>query len=479
MDISIIIGLVVGVVFGGAIVWTIASNRVRKEYSQKIEELQSKVNVAEGKVSALDATLNTEREQSEKVREEAAKDFKGLREKLSLEEQARVKAETEKNETVSKLKEEKELLNTAREKLSETFKVLAGETLSTNSKQFLREAKAALETLVTDAKGDLGKRQAAIDGLVKPLSDSLKLFDEHVRSLETKRQAAYTSLEEHLKSLTVTQQLLQHETANLVTALRTPQVRGRWGEMTLRRVVELAGMSEHCDFTEQKTVETEDGRLRPDLIVRLPSNRDIVVDAKVPLISYLSATTAESEEEREELLNLHAAQLRTHMDNLAAKAYWEQFKQAPEFVVMFIPGESFFAEAAHHDLSLIEDGMQKRVIPATPTTLIALLRAVAYGWRQEQIAKNAQIISELGKQVHDRMRNLAEHIVGVGLGLKKATLSYNDAIGSLEQRVLPAARRFRDLGVTSGEEIPILEPVETTLRSLNAPEVSENDPEQS
>lgn len=455
-----------GLVIGALIAWLIASQRTKSQYDQIVTDTQLKAATSEGRAVQLEATLGELRTQSEQRSQRAAEDFERLRERLSLEERERVKAETERREVLARLEEEKLLLADARAKLSDTFKALASETLSTNSQQFLHMAKQAMDTVLSDAKGDLGKREEAISGLVKPLAESLKTFETHVRSLESTRQQAYTSLEEHLKTLTSSQQQLQRETGNLVTALRTPQVRGRWGEMTLRRVVELAGMSEYCDFAEQVSVTGEEGRLRPDMIVRLPSERLVVVDSKVPLEAYLNALNAESDEQRRDLLMNHARQLRNHMVSLGNKAYWNQFQQTPEFVVMFIPGESFFAEAAHYDISLIEDGMQMRVVPATPTTLIALLRAVAYGWRQEQIAESAQVISDLGKQLYERMRTLAEHLDKVGDGLEKANSAYSKAVGSFESRVLPAARKFKELGVATGEDIAVLSPIETVPRRI-------------
>jgi DNA recombination protein RmuC len=286
------------------------------------------------------------------------------------------------------------------------------------------------------------------------------------------REGAYQALTTQVRALAEGQGDLRRETSNLVKALRQPAGRGRWGELQLERVVEMAGMLEYCDFVEQVTVEGEDGRLRPDLVVRLPGGRNIVVDAKTPLTAYLEALETDDDDVRRQRLIEHARQVRDHMTRLGRKAYQEQFETTPELVVMFLPGEMFFSAALQQDAELIEFGVGEKVIPATPTTLIAMLRAIAYGWKQEALAQNAREISELGRDLHERIAVMATHWGKVGRNLGEAVGAYNRAVGSLETRVLVAARRFKDLkAVPEGREIAPLEQVELLPRALQAPEV--------
>jgi DNA recombination protein RmuC len=355
--------------------------------------------------------------------------------------------------------------------LADTFKALATDALRGTNETFIGQATQAFKTVKAEAEGDLAQRQQAIEGLIKPLNEALQRYETQISSMERARQSAYGGLDQHLKTLAQAHERLQQETGNLVKALRAPQVRGQWGEITLKRVAELAGMVEHCDFREQEIVQGEAGRLRPDMIIQLPASRQIVVDAKAVLAGYLEAVEAQDDEVRRERLRQHAAQVRARMDQLSAKAYWSQFPQAPEFVVLFLPGEQFLGAALEYDRTLIEDGFAKRVVIATPTTLIALLRAVAYGWRQEQLAENAQAISALGKDLFERMAALAEHLSDVGAALSKGVTAYNKAIGSLEARVLPSARRFKDLGIGSEKDIPKLESLEQAPRPV--PEVDD------
>ncbi len=361
--------------------------------------------------------------------------------------------------------EKAELLDQATEGLREAFRALSADALKSNNQAFLELARTSLERFQSEAKGDLKSRQEAVENLVAPIGESLRKVEDQIQQIEKSRSEAYGDLKAQVRSLITTQEKLHAETGNLVKALRTPTVRGRWGEIQLKRVIELAGMLSYCDFTEQETVTTATGRIRPDVIVKLPGGKNIVIDAKTPLLAYLDAIESTDDEVRRQKLELHAAQVRTHMDQLCDKAYQQQF-ESPEFVVMFLPGETFFSAALEQDPSLIERGVMKKVIPASPTTLIALLKAVAYGWNQEKLARNAREISQLGKELHDRLRNMGTHVEALGKGLDRAVESYNKAVGSLESRVMVSARKFSELGTEGIEEIPPLSVIDTTARNL-------------
>ncbi|HEU4682965.1 MAG TPA: DNA recombination protein RmuC [Nitrospira sp.] len=449
---AFILGLIVGILFTvllGFVVTAKLRARIRKESALLTERAQR----AE--------TLTEEwRRQAENDRAEVTR----LRQEALELSRACAVAETQASETAKHADEQKALLAQARRELAEAFQALSGEALKQNNEAFLNLAKTSFETLHAEAKGDLARRQQAIDLLVKPLSESLHRYDELLRQLEQSRQAAYGGLDQHLKMLAEQQQRLQQETGNLVNALRAPAVRGRWGEITLKRVAELAGMVPHCDFVEQESLSNEEGRVRPDMVVQLPGGREIIVDAKTVLSAYLEAHEAASEEQRAESLRRHAAQVRARMDELSLKAYWSQFERAPEFVVLFLPGEQFLGAALEQDPRLIEDGFAQGVVLATPTTLMALLRAVAYGWRQERLTAHAEEAGRLGKDLYERMAVLTEHLNDVGQALGKSVSAYNRAVGSLETRILPAARRFKDLGVSSEKEISTLSPVELVSR---------------
>lgn len=381
---------------------------------------------------------------------------------------ARLQAELEGERRAAQ--ERSESFKQAAEALSEKFKALSRDALKDNNQEFLNLARATLEKFQATAKGDLEQRQQAIDQLVKPLKESLEKVDGKIGDLEKARAGAYAELREQVKSLATQQLQLQNETGNLVKALRTPHVRGRWGEIQLRRVVELAGMLQYCDFTEQETVATEDGRIRPDVIVRLPGNRTIVVDAKVPFEAFYESISATDDAVRLERLKEHARLVRTHIGALSKKSYWETVQPTPEFVLLFLPGENFYSAALENDPKLIEDGVNQGVIIATPTTLIALLKAVAYGWRQEQMATNAQEVSRLAKDLYDRLRIFTNHFSDIGKGLDRAVESYNRGVGSLEARVLVTARKFKERGAIAGEEIDIQEPIDKSARALSLDE---------
>jgi DNA recombination protein RmuC len=376
------------------------------------------------------------------------------------------------------LAEQRKLLEDAKGQLGDAFRALSSEALRTSNEQFLALARENLEKVVAEARGDFGKRQEAMDGLIRPLQESLKRYEEQVASLEQKREKAYGSLEQQLTGVASTQQQLQAETRNLVTALRRPEVRGRWGEITLTRVVEVAGLSEHCDFEVQATVSTETGVLRPDLTVRLPNERTIVVDVKAPVDAYIDAVEAPDEAARTAALQRHARHVREHVQKLSLKAYWDQFPRAPDFVVLFLPGESFFSAALEQDRDLIESAIKSRVLLASPTTLIAVLRSVALTWHQEQIIENAEEIARISREFAERVATFAGHLGRIRDGLDRASKAYNEAVASWQARVVPSGRRVAELGGAGRTgETAELAPVEVALRELPAAEAPSTEAE--
>jgi len=475
-----------GMAIGFAIAWLIGGKtreqmveaRAKTAHTeQRLQETQTLL--AETQAARADATVSLSAQSAMRAAAEALNarmpqleaELDSLRREAAERQaevtQIRTRAEEQAKAAAEKLK----LVTDAEASLSNAFRALSAEALKSNNQNFLQLATVSLERFQEKAKGDLEARQKAVDALVQPIRESLQKVDGKLGEMEKTRESAYSALNEQLRGLVETHlPMLRSETSSLVKALRQPTVRGRWGEMQLRRVVEMAGMLDHCDFIEQQSTATEDGRLRPDLIVKLPGGKQIIIDAKAPVSAYLEAAEAVDDDTRLVHLARHAQQVRAHMTALGRKAYWETFSPTPELVIMFLPGEMFFSAALQADPALIEFGVSEKVMPATPTTLISLLRAVAYGWRQEALAVNAQEVAALGKQLYERISTLAGHWSDVGERLGKAVDAYNKSVVTLESRVLVSARRFAELKVAN-QDIEAAQPIEVLPRALQAPEL--------
>jgi DNA recombination protein RmuC len=434
--------------FGGWLLTLLALSGRRARLEERIKAEERRLAEAEARHAAAAAEATEHAANGQALRTRIAE----LR--TRLEDEAKAAAEKQ------------ALLDRAEQRLADTFKALSADALKSSAEQFLQLARTSLQSQSDSATGELEKRRAAIENLVKPVAESLGKFEHRIGEIEKSRADAYAELRTQVKALAEGQSGLQRETGQLVKALRQPSGRGQWGEIQLRRVVELAGMREHCDFELQATRTSDEGRnLRPDLVVRLPGGKSIVVDSKTPMDGYLDALEASDDAVREEALQRHARQVRTHITQLASKNYAAQFDHAPEFVVLFLPSESFFSAALQCDPGLIERGVDHGVILATPTTLIALLRAVSYGWRQEALADNAREISALGRTLHERLATLAGHFGKLGKSLENAVGHYNAAVGSYETRVLGCARKFEDLqAAAENTTLPALEPIERAPR---------------
>jgi DNA recombination protein RmuC len=444
--------LIVGLGTGAGAAWLVARGHFRAVAATEREALGTRL-----------ATAETLADETRKQLTQRELELAELRESLNTERTQRSAAEVRWEEARRAADAQRQVLDDARESLGKTFEALSAEALRRSNSSFLELARQALEA-------QLGPREQAIKGVVQPLTDTLARYETHLRELETARQHAYGGLEAQLRALATTSEQLQRETGTLATALsRSSQARGRYGEVALRRIVELAGMTARCDFDEQ--VSAEGGRARPDVIVHLPDRRQIVIDAKVPLAAYFEALAATRAEDRQAALGRHAQQLRMHVTQLASKTYWDAFPEACDFVVMFVPGESFFAAAIETDDALIEEAGQRRIVIATPTSLIGLLFAIHHGWRQAQMAESAKGIAELGRDLYDRLRTMGAHFDKVRRGLVQATEAYNATVGSLQRRVLPAARRFEELGVVAGERLTDLDTIEKQPDAVTAPEL--------
>ncbi|MCC7478850.1 DNA recombination protein RmuC [bacterium] len=458
----------------------LAEERIRHETSAEIASLHERLNSRTQDTARLDNELEKaearQREAVEAVRTEHEERIAQMDERLQQLTRENAEYRAAIRETEMELRKEREaaaeklkLLDEAQQKLAASFEALSRKALDSNNQSFLDLARTQLGSLHEQAKSELEKREKAVESLVKPINERLETFGKAVQAIEVKREGAYQSLTEQIRQLQEAEKSLHGTAQELTSALKGKSQRwGSWGEMQLRRVVEMADMIKYVDFSEQQVAEG--GRDRPDLIVNLPGQRRIIVDSKAVTEAYMPVVEAATEELRAAAATAYAQKVRRRLQELSTKSYWEQFEGSAEFVIMFLPGESFFSAALEADPGLIEFGASNRVILATPTTLIALLRTVALGWRQEQIAENAREISDLGRELFNRIRTMAEHLQAVGKNLGQATDAYNRAVGSLETRVLPQARKFSALGAGGKDDIPELQALESAPRALSHPD---------
>ncbi|MEX2225672.1 MAG: DNA recombination protein RmuC [Dehalococcoidia bacterium] len=467
MDVAVLLlGIMLGAGAGALGAWALVRARMEQQLAEAASRSSADVAVALTRLEERDRHVVILQEQLGVVRGEVdakRSDLTALRE-----EQAGLvaRAEGDRRAAAEKLEMAQSLVSQSEAKLREAFESMSSDALRRNNQSFLELAKETLGSFQQSATGDLEKRQQAIDALVRPIRESLEKFDTKIHDVEKARIDAYAGLKTHLTTLEESQQMLRGETASLVKALRTPHVRGQWGEMQLRRVVEIAGMLEYCDFRSQQTLQTEDGALRPDMIVNLPGDKTVVIDAKTPLDAYVSANQTDDDTARAELMRTHVRQVRDHISKLSDKRYWSHVDGTPEYVVMFLPGEMLYTAALQHDPELLEFAARKNVLIASPATLIAYLRAIAHGWSQERIARNAERISELGRELYDRLQTMAGHFDDLRRKLDGAVESYNRAIGSLEGRVMVSARRFGELGVSTPAPLEELGAIDRSARAL-------------
>lgn len=460
--------LSLGLIGGAVCTWMLSRYKIQLALQKAASETATEHATLTERIQARDDKIGS---MEERVREQVSQ-LDELQIKYQETKTRCVELEARSEEQQQALNDRIAQLREVDSRLNDAFKALSARALESNNQVFMDLAKTTFSKLQEGAASELDLRKQSIDDLVKPIRESLTRVDDKISSLEKARVGAYEGLVSQVQSLLESQNSLRTETANLAKALRSPTTRGRWGEIQLKRVVELAGMVDHCDFYEQQTTQGEDGNKRPDMVIRLPGDKHVVVDAKAPLGAYLEALDAKDDVTRSERMQAYAGSVKRHIQTLGQKAYWDQFKSAPDFVVLFLPGEQFFSAALEHNPALIELGVNQKVIVATPTTLIALLRAVAFGWRQESMTRHAEEVGQLGRQLYKRMKDLAGNVSDVGRHLRSSVASYNKAVGSLESRVLVTARRFHELKIEGADnQLSPVEPLEIAPRELQSVEL--------